>query len=177
MSWPAIGIIFSICLFLLAPHYRRFSDSYIWPWISDRWASWSQKRLQEKIVKLEYEIGHPLSADDLIIYGIRGTLHVLGFMVSFFGVWFIPSDFHLPKMLSLQSVNLPSWINETELIAWLRILQWLVAWLVWVTALWYYMRLSKKHLDWKYPNIYLVRRQERIARLKEALARKYPNAG
>jgi hypothetical protein len=134
------------------------------PKIQDWWASWSQRRLKKKIHGLERELGNPITADDIIIYGLKGVLHTLLNLFAFLIAWFTPDTFHLPGVLS-SGPNSPS-ANETELLVWLRIYVWAVTILM---GWWYYTRLFLKHLHWKYPALYQPKVEQRIINLKAEL--------
>ncbi len=132
------------------------------PKIQDWWASWSQRRLQKKIQGLERELRTPLSGEEVIIYGVKGLFQFLLLLFIFSQSWSMPADFHFPKMLSLQAVNLRSSINETELVAWIRVAIWAITYF---TGLWFFVRVSVKHTYSKNPDLYQDKMKERIAKL------------
>jgi hypothetical protein len=136
------------------------------PKFQDWLAAWSQRRLQKKIWGLEREVSNPITGEEVVIYGLNGILHFLLNLLAFLVVWFTPGNFHLPRVLSSESINSPSSLNEAALLAWLRIFVWALTLL---TGSWYYVNLSTKNLHLKYPRLYQGKLEKRIANLKAKL--------
>jgi hypothetical protein len=152
--------------------FRKWLDLVIWPRVSDRWASWSQSRLRNKIELLEYRLSNPITGEEVIVYGVRGILHLLINVFGFVVCTLTPGTFRLPKQISPAPVQLPNSF-EIELLAWLRLFTFCMALFV---GQWYFYRLSSRYQRWKYPNSYQRGLEKRIAKLKEQFARKYPDA-
>jgi hypothetical protein len=141
--------------------FRKWFDIVLWPRISDKWASWSQKRLKNKILALEYELENPLRGEEVIIYGITGLFLLFLNIFPFFILSLPPGSF--PKVFSTPPTNPPSWFDSKEFVAWFRV--YLVS-LAALIGMWHFMRLSAKFRRWKYPRQYLKRLEIRIADLK-----------
>jgi hypothetical protein len=165
-----------LATWLLNYFFRKWLDIVLWPRVSDWWASWSQKRLRNKIQSLEYKLGRPIAGDEIIIYGIEGIflfwLYVLCFLVANETPGTFPKTLlSLPGTAFLRNVTLP--VSDTDLSAWIHLGAFCFPYF---TALWLYQRVGVKYRQWKYPNSYQSTLKRRVANLREQFALKYPGA-
>jgi hypothetical protein len=146
--------------------FRKWFDLVLWPKIVDWWASWSQRRLENKIRKLERELQNPIKGEEVIIYGLRGLFQVLGYLLATILIM-SPGAVPLPKMLvSTHPTTLPPSINYDEVLAWCRLV---IISVTFLSGLWYAQGLFVRHMHWKYPAGYRDELEKRIANLKAKL--------
>src|SRR4051794_24427017 len=113
---------------LLTLFFRKWFDIVLWPRLADWWASWSQKRLQRKILLLEYELKSPIRAEEIIIFGLMGIFEFLVFLVFFLLCWLTPT--------SLSDLKISVWTRVVSVV------------LLWVVGQAYSIRLARKFMQW-----------------------------
>jgi hypothetical protein len=84
MPWPATLSI-TLCLFVLAPFFRKWIDLVVWPKVSDWWARRSIAAIKQQIrllqIKVDYRPGL-FSAFHLAIQRLFGVLSLLALCMA-----------------------------------------------------------------------------------------------